>query len=323
MTRPLLFFSGAVVVGVLAVPLIGWAAPDYSNVKESYDAFDKFVVAVKDFLVLMTAPGSAGATISSMLFLSIAVYVFSMAVAKWMMKQTDAFDLLSVVLMILIVSTIQAFYGTLTELLHSLSTDLAAAIQQPIVGTTDVLFAPAYIHNMMSNLSFVPADIFGGLNAIVAVVVVYVIAGLLSVVSFFTVAWGTWGYAVAKLIGWFFIPFLMVPRLSFLFDGWFRFMVGFLVYDVLARLNIALSLVLLTKYFGLPLSAGSVSAPIVMPGLTFAEFSGFIVLAIVALVGLIATGKFSVAIASGVGGAGSGLARITLGAATAVRALAV
>jgi hypothetical protein len=320
--RPFLFLAVGMVV-ILAIPLVGWAAPDYSNVKESYDAFDKFVEAVKGYLALITATGSAGATISSMLFLAISVYVLSMAVAKWMMKQADLFDVGVAVFLIIIVKTIQSFYGTLTELLHTFSTDLAGAIQQPIVGTTDVLFAPAYIHNIMSNLSFVPADIFAGLNAVVAVVVVYVTASLLSVVSFFTVAWGTWGYAVAKLIGWFFIPFLMVPRLSFLFDGWFRFMVGFLVYDVLARLNIALSLVLLTKYFGLPLSAGSVSAPIVMPGLTFAEFSGFIVLAIVALVGLLATGKFSVSIASGVGGVGSGLARITLGAGAAARALAL
>lgn len=317
------FFFLAVGLGVmLAIPVVGWAAPDFSNVQESYDAFDKFVVAVKGFLALVTGPGSAGATISSMLFLAIAIYVFSMAVAKWMMKQTDVFDVVAAVLMIVIVSTIQAFYGTLMEILHSISSDLAAAIQQPIVGTTDVLFAPAYIHNIMTNISFTPLDIFAGVGSLMSISGVYLLAGLLSVVAFFTVAWGTWGYAVATLIGWVFIPFLMVPRLSFLFDGWFRFMVGFLVYDVLARVNIALSLVLITKYFGLPLAAGSVGAPIVMPGLTFAEVAGFFALVVVALVGLLATGKFSVAIASGVGGAGSVLARVALGAGAAVRAFA-
>lgn len=318
-----LFFFMVGLGTLLALPLVGWAVPDYSNVRESYDAFDLFVQAVKGYLVLITGPGTPGALISSMLFLAIAIYVFSMALAKWMMRQTDLFDVGIAVLLIFIVKTLQTFYDNLTEILHSFSTDLAGAIQQPIVGTTDVLFAPAYIHNIMTNITLTPTDIFTGIESVIAIVLAYLLAGLLSVVSFFTVAWGTWGYAVAKLIGWVFIPFLMVPRLSFLFDGWFRFLVGFLIYDVLARLNIALSLVLFTTYFGLPLSAGSVGSSIAMPGLTFSEFAGFFVLAIVALVGLMATGKFSIAIASGVGGVGSGLARLTLGAGSAARALAL
>lgn len=308
---------------MLAVPLVGWAAPDYSSVKESYDAFELFAGSIKGFLDVLTGPGTPGATISRMLFLAIAVYVFSMAVAKWMMKQTDMFDLLSAVLLIVVVSILQTFYGTLMEVIHSLSGDLAAVMQEPIVGTTDVLFAPMYIHNIMKNISFTPLDIFAAANSVVAVILAALVSAVLSAIAFFTVAWGTWGFAVATLIGWVFIPFLMVPRLSFLFDGWLRFMVGFLVYDVLARLQIALSLWLLTTYFGLPLGSATVTTPLVMPAVTLSGFTGFFVLVLVAIVGLIATGKFSIAIASGVGGAGGALARTALGGASVARAIAV
>ena len=319
--RSFLFLTVGVVV-MLAVPFVGWAAPDYSSVKESYDAFGLFAGSIKGFLNILTGPGTNGDTISRMLFLTLAVYVFSVAVAKWMMKQTDVFDLLSAVLLIVVVSMIQTFYSTLMEVIHSLSSDLAATMQEPIVGTTDVLFAPMYIHNLMKNISFTPLDIFAAANSVVAIILASLAAAVLSAIAFFTVAWGTWGYAVATLIGWVFVPLLLVPRLSFLFDGWFRFMVGFLVYDVLARLQIALSLWLLTTYFGLPLASSTVAAPLVMPGVTLSEFSGFLVLVLVAIVGLIATGKFSIAIASGVGGAGGALARTALGTASAARAFA-
>ncbi len=308
-------------LGVLALPLLGWAAPDYADVQETYDAFDKFVVASQGFLAAITGAGSAGATIIRLLFLTIAIYVFSMVVAKWMMRQADLFEVGSVVLLILIVSTIQTFYGTMTETLHSLSLDLASAIQEPIVGTTDIFFAPAYLHNIMTNLSLTPLDFFVSVSSFLSIGGVVLLSGLLSVLAFFTVAWGTWGYVVATLIGWVVIPFLMVPRLAFLFDGWFRFLVGFLVYDVIARLNISLALVLVTGYFDLPLSAGSVGAPITMPGLTFAELAGFVTLAVVAIVGLLSTGKFAIAIASGVGGAGGAIARATLGSAALARSL--
>ncbi len=308
-------------VGVLALPLVGWAAPDYADIEETYDAFDKFVVSSQGFLGAITGAGSAGATIIRLLFLTIAIYVFSMVVAKWMMRQADVFEVVSVVLLILIVRTIQTFYSRITETLHSLSLDLASAIQEPVVGTTDIFFAPAYLHNIMTNISLTPLDFFVSITSLLSIGGVFLVSGLLSVLAFFTVAWGTWGYVVATLIGWVVIPFLMVPRLAFLFDGWFRFLVGFLVYDVIARLNISLALVLITGYFDLPLSAGSVTAPITMPGLTFAELAGFVTLAVVAIVGLLATGKFAIAIASGVGGAGGAIARATLGSAALARSL--
>ncbi len=308
-------------VGVLGLPLVGWAAPDYADIEETYDAFDKFVVASQGFLGAITGAGSAGATIIRLLFLTIAIYVFSMVVAKWMMRQADVFEVVSVVLLILVVSTIQTFYSRITETLHSLSLDLASAIQEPVVGTTDIFFAPAYLHNIMTNISLTPLDFFVSITSLLSIGGVFLVSGLLSVLAFFTVAWGTWGYVVATLIGWVVIPFLMVPRLAFLFDGWFRFLVGFLVYDVIARLNISLALVLITGYFDLPLSAGSVTAPITMPGLTFAELAGFVTLAVVAIVGLLATGKFAIAIASGVGGAGGAIARATLGSAALARSL--
>ncbi len=317
----LLLFLAIGLGGLLAFPLVGWAAPDYANVEETYQAFEKFVVASHGFLGAITGAGSAGATIIRILFLTIAIYVFSMVVAKWMMRQADLFDVVSVVLLILIVSTIQTFYSTITETLHSLSLDLASAIQEPVVGTTDIFFAPAYLHNIMTNISLTPLDLFVSVTSWLSLGGVIVVSGLLSVLAFFTVAWGTWGYVVATLIGWVVIPFLMVPRLAFLFDGWFRFLVGFLVYDVIARLNISLVLVLVAGYFDLPLSAGGVDSPIAMPGLSYAELSGFVTLAVVAIVGLLATGKFAIAIASGVGGAGGAIARATLGSAALARSL--
>ncbi len=304
-------------------PLTVWAQQDFGDVNRSFETFSGFVDTVSTYLDLILAPGSPGATISDAVFIAIAVYVLSMSLAKWMMAETDTWELLAQVFLIVLVKVILESFDLLTESAHHLSSGLAGAIQEPIVGTSDVFFPASYISNLVSNLSMLPVNVFEAIAVVMASLILTVVGYALGIVAFFTAAWGTWGFAVAKLVGWFFVPFLLVNRLSFLFDGWLRFLVGFLVYDVLARVNISLTLVLLSQYFGLPLSAAAVDAPIVIPGQSLSDYFGLLALMVMALVALIATGRFAVTVASGVGGFGGMVTGVAFGAAGAVRALRV
>ncbi len=308
-----------VMTGLLAVPTVWtprvWAQSDYGDMERSFDSFGGMVDSARTYLGLVLAPGSPGAQLSQAVFLTIAVYVISMSLAKWMMAQTDTWDLMASVFLVVLVKIILSSFDTLTEAAHHLATGLGSSIQEPIVGTADVFFPASYISNLISNFSYLPVNIFEAIATIMGTIVLSAAGLALGVVAFFTAAWGTWGYAVAKLVGWFFVPFLLVPRLAFLFDGWLRFFVGFLVYDVLARVNISLCLVLLSKYFGLPLSAAAVSSPIVISGSSLSDYFGLLALMIMALVALIATGRFAVTIASGVGGFGGIVSTVAYGAA--------
>ena len=231
------WFLGVIVLVGLQVGWVrqGWAQADFGDMERSYNSYGEMVEAAQNYLALILAPGSPGAQISDAVFITIAVYVLSVSIAKWMMTDVDTWGLFTSFFLVVLVKLLLESYDQITEAAHQLTSGLAAAIQEPIVGTPDVFFPASYISNLVSNFVYVPANIFEAVAAIMATGILALAGIALAVVSFFTAAWGTWGFAVAKLIGWFFVPFLLVERLSFLFDGWLRFFVGFLIYDVLAR----------------------------------------------------------------------------------------
>ena len=295
------------------------AQADFGDIERSYNSYGEMVEAAQNYLALILAPGSAGAQISDAVFITIAVYVLSVSIAKWMMTDVDTWGLLASFFLVVLVKLLLESYDPITEAAHQLTSGLAAAIQEPIVGTPDVFFPASYISNLVSNFVYVPVNMFEAFAAIMASGILALAGLALAVVSFFTAAWGTWGFAVAKLIGWFFVPFLLVERLSFLFDGWLRFFVGFLIYDVLARINISLTLVVLSRYFGLPISPGAVTEPIVIPGTDLSDYLGLLTLMVMALIGLIMTGRFAVNIASGVGGFGGIVSNVAYGSVRTIQ----
>lgn len=136
-----------VMTGLLAVPTVWtprvWAQSDYGDMERSFDSFGGMVDSARTYLGLVLAPGSPGAQLSQAVFLTIAVYVISMSLAKWMMAQTDTWDLMASVFLVVLVKIILSSFDTLTEAAHHLATGLGSSIQEPIVGTADVFFPPA------------------------------------------------------------------------------------------------------------------------------------------------------------------------------------
>ena len=76
---------------------------------------------------------------------------------------------------------------------------------------------------------------------------------------------------------------------------------------------------LLSRYFGLPISPGAVTEPIVIPGTDLSDYLGLLTLMIMALIGLIMTGRFAVNIASGVGGFGGVVSSVAYGSVRTIQ----
>src|SRR5439155_8607237 len=89
-----------------------------------------------------------------------------------------------------------------------------------------------------------------GFVAIPAVLVAYVMVLALGIIATLVELWTMWGFQIAYAIGWLTIPFLLFERLSFLFDGWLKFIFGMVVYVIVAKINIALVLLGLEVMFG-------------------------------------------------------------------------
>jgi len=88
---------------------------------------------------------------------------------------------------------------------------------------------------------------------------IQVTLGFFSAISIAVVGYGMIAAAICGLLGPIFIPFFIVPRLSFLFWGWFRAFLGFSFYKVVAAatLNILGHLLVVGATGLTPLSAAT------------------------------------------------------------------
>ena len=117
--------------------------------------------------------------------------------------------------------------------------------------------------------------------------------------SVFASLWGMWGLVVAKCLGLFLIPFALFEKMSFLFDGWMRFFLGFVFYYIIARVNIILGLLATRAFFFNLGDDGQVHSigydnPMQSIGLL-----GFMMIAALAL---LSTGQFAASMVGGAGG---------------------
>jgi hypothetical protein len=317
------------------VALVSWAlfllpglavgAADYGSMPEAFGSFNKFLKDVGGYLDIVAAPSSDAGRFIEAEFLALFIFRLSIEVSKWVFNHADVVDVFAIVLLGAMVRIFMDFYDEITTILLSWASDVGGAVQFPIVGSKDVFFAVSYINNMINAFTLPEASFFSSIKLVIIVLSIQGIVWLLSIMAFFCMAWGVYGFALAKLVGWFFIPFVLLERTASLFDGWLRYLVGFLVYMVIARVNIVLVLILLSSYLGISLTtvrAGGAVDAVTFSGSDFSNLGGFVALLIISVFALLSTGKFAMAIAGGVGGFGGVAGRMALGASVMARRMA-
>lgn len=312
-TRWLAFVVAVVTVLVYSATA---RAADYGGTEIATENFNFFAESVADYLTLVLAADSNASQFIEAFFLFAIIYRLVIVLANWVLGAAELIQVFQVVLLIAIVRILMDFYPDITSALFLWSEGFAAALQEPALGTSDAYFAFNFMTNVLEAISYEDASLWDGIKNALGSLVLFISISVLQAVVFFALAWSVWGYLLAKLIGWMFIPFLLFDRLQFLFDGWLRFFVGFLIYGVMARANVVLVVLLFSTMFGVePTSPDGPGRVFAMSGLGYHEIGGFIALAMLSIVSLFMTGRFAVAIAGGVGGFGQGLRSLTMSAA--------
>ena len=243
---------------------------------------------------------------------------------KYAMKKVMYADVATVVFMILIVQVLITNFVSIMDASWSAAEGIASSLQMGMIGTRDAFFAPQFITNLFKSMTFSMTAIIHpitAINAAASMVILSVITLLLSCLSYVSIIWGFWGFTIAKLIGLTCIPTLLFERFSFVFDGWMKFYLGFLIYYIIARLNVVLVACSLAIYYNVGIPFGvSQSAPIELPLMaSFFDGLGVFTFTIVGLLALFSTGRFAGTIVAGAGGGGLGPA--VLGAARAAAKL--
>jgi len=188
--------------------------------------------------------------------------------------------------------------------MHDWSTSFAGSIQKGMIGTSDPYFALEFIYDVVQNIKQEDAGLLDSVSSALRFAVMASTIQLLSIMSFFVTAWATWGYALAKLVGWMLVPLLLLPATAQWFNKWVGFFVGFLFYEILGRANIAMVLMLITSFFNLSLTVRP-SRPIILNGDALSDFTGLLAMLFVSILALASTGKFAVAFGGAVDGMGT------------------
>jgi hypothetical protein len=280
---------------------VAYAAPDFADMGSLEQGFLNFVTTLS---AAVTSAISSAAVQSdvNLLWTFFALLLVIWTMFEYSFGKGTVVDLVTTALLIMIVKVLMASFDPLTSGIWSAANGFASDVQTGLLGTPDLFFAPAFISRAFASITFSDAsavDIIGGIAAAINLAIYSVVSMILSALAYFAVIWCFWGYSIAKLIGLLFIPFLMYERLSWLFDGWLRFFFGFVVYAIVARLNIALTALAIAAYFGIPV-ANTTLIPISQPPLThLSQILSLLAFAFIGILATLSTGSFVAAIVGG------------------------
>lgn len=284
------------------------ATPPLNDINSVEQGFKNFQSGVDASLsaTINSAPVQADATLLWNFF---ALLLLLWTLYLYAFKKAGLVDILSTVILIMVVKVLMGQFEVLTTAIWKAANGFAGDVQLGLLGTSDLFFAPQYVTKIFNSITFDSSLSLNPLNTLMSaldIVIVSAISVVLSVLAYFAAIWSFWGYAISKLIGLIFVPFLLYERLSWLFDGWLRFFFGFILYAIVSRLNLALLALAVGAFFGTTPSLGG-QPPIQMPAITaLSQVFGLLVFSLVGILALLSTGSF-VATISGGNAASSGV----------------
>jgi hypothetical protein len=317
---------------LLAGLLLFWADAAHADMGDGYKKIGDFeTLMVQRVTTMVTDPTSQLRFAASRLFYAMALGFFVWKAAGWAIRGLNLADMFFTVAQIISVGVLMTALPTITLSMFQASLFIGNAMLAGLAGVStnsaDGAAVPIALMNLFGRYTLIPecgawAAIPGGciasnLAAVLASVGTGLVLVALGIASLITDIWGFWGFAIALAIGPVLVPFMLYDRLSFLFDGWVRFFFGFLVYTIVARVNLALVAVALMTFQNATVGAllgGGVSAATVPPVKSFAEVIGLLLFAGVGLFTLMATGAFARSMVMGAGGGGVQFSAIARGA---------
>lgn len=291
------------------------APPTFS---ESMGLYNTFMANVSVLLNNIISDGNLGNFVN-IEWTAFAIVLLVIAGAKFVLSDLNLFDLIYPLLMVMVTRLLIDNYAFLTSLCWDLSEGIAGGIQQAAIGNADPFMLPGFIKDVMAGIEYNDVSWWSAFWTFIAANVIFSIVFLFSILGFIANAWALYGYALARIIGMFFVPFLMLKRTSFLFDGWMRLFVGFLVYGVIARVNLLLSVVALKSLFGIPGYAIDTTYNVHWDITGLADIIGLSSFMLVGLLALIATGRFASSVVSGASGFGASISSAAYGLARVAR----
>jgi type IV secretory pathway VirB6-like protein len=187
-----------------------------------------FSGALRDFVTgIMSDTGNDIYTFTWMMFLAGTVFLVVTEVAKFIFVGRSAESNLLAICWWFATFAIMNSYNGFTEAIWGAAVGVSNGYQQYLVGNTDNFFLAQWVHKAMAAVVVEDLSLFDGVKFIIYYWSWMVAVILIDLVAWLAGMWADFGYALAKVVGLIFIPFLLIPATRNLFDSWFKFFVGF------------------------------------------------------------------------------------------------
>lgn len=162
-----------------------------------------------------------------MIFAAFAFILFVIEVIKfiWQGNQTESHMI--ALCMFFVTFMIMGSYDGFTEGIWGIAVGISDGYQQQLVGNTDNFFLSQWMHKTFAAVVIEDLSMWDSLKLLSYVTIWTATGVLLDAVAYLAAMWADFGYAVGKVVGFVFIPCLLLPATRNLFDGWFKFFTGF------------------------------------------------------------------------------------------------
>lgn len=289
----LALYTAILLLIVLAAPAYAVDPSSNSDVVTGFQAFGNTIGA----LVSKALSNPKLTKFVHWIFLVFFVIGLLKTISIWIITGGAVVDLFEFLCLAGAVTVLIRLYDKLTAACWQAANTLASVMQEGLLGNGDLFFAPGLMGLFITNIIYPELPTLNIPEAFRLTLFIWTLSGMsliLSALAYISTVWALWGYVIAKLIGFIALPFLMTKRLAFIFDGWLRFFFGFLVYAIIARINIALVIASIFLYYGYPVppTAGGI-VPIQLDAVSsITQWFGLITFMLVGIVALLSTGTF-------------------------------
>lgn len=183
---------------------------------------------LKSFVTgIMSGSDNPVSNFAWMIFAAFAFILFVIEVIKfiWQGNQTESHMI--ALCMFFITFMIMGSYDGFTSGIWGIAVGISDGYQEQLVGNTDNFFLSQWMHKTFAAVVVEDLSMWDSLK-LLSYMTMWTAAGvLLDAVAYLAAMWADFGYAVGKVVGFVFIPCLLLPATRNLFDGWFKFFTGF------------------------------------------------------------------------------------------------
>ena len=240
----------------------------YAQSPDDIDFFSQFLNDLSLLVRRLTAASTDLYFLGDLLWAAFGLIVVMVVILKYVANATTVHEFIYYLILIAVAKILMDNYDDITSALWQVARALGDDINRNTFNqfqldstqySSSAVFVFDLVRNLFDRVTFPGA---GNLNIFnlpfqmdVALInfvltVVFLLSGiLLYAISLVISLWGLWAFAVAKIIGYLIIPFIIIKQFNNLFDGWLNFLIASLLFFVVAQINLAISAVVLLNTF--------------------------------------------------------------------------